>query len=125
MPQKGQPKVPSDDMKNIQVIDGALNCVYDIFSLTDEEFASIFPIGEDVAFIDEVLGRVTSDSDRQKLDGVFENIWLRPVAKSHANGIHGTLFYELEHKKQYYPTRRDAEAINPDGTPLRPPGRKS
>ncbi len=30
-------------MKNIQVIDGALNCVYDIFPLTDEDFSVIFP----------------------------------------------------------------------------------
>jgi hypothetical protein len=44
-------------MKNIQVIDSALNCVYDIFAATDEEFALIFPPGEDVAFIDELLAR--------------------------------------------------------------------
>ena len=44
-------------MKNIQVIDGAVNCVYDIFSATDEEFALIFPNGQDIAFIDEVYGR--------------------------------------------------------------------
>ena len=51
-------------MKNIQVIDGALNAVYDIFAATDE--------GCDVVFADEV-----------------------------------------------YPTRRDEEAKNPDGTDLR------
>jgi O-acetyl-ADP-ribose deacetylase (regulator of RNase III) len=31
----------------------------------------------------------------------------------------GLLFYELEHKKAYYPTRKDEEAVNPDGTGLR------
>jgi len=36
-----------------------------------------------------------------------------------AMGIHGTLFYELDDKKQYYPTRRDEEAVNPDGSQLR------
>ncbi len=41
-------------MKNIQVIDGAVNCVYDIFAATEEEFDLIFPSGQDVAFIDEV-----------------------------------------------------------------------
>ena len=45
------------NMKNIQVIDGALNAVYDIFSATDEEFALIFPDGQDVAFIGEVQAR--------------------------------------------------------------------
>ena len=35
-------------MKNIQVIDGARNCVYDIFAATEEEFALIFPADQDV-----------------------------------------------------------------------------
>jgi hypothetical protein len=30
-------------MKNIQVIDGALNCTFSIFEATDEEFALLFP----------------------------------------------------------------------------------
>src|SRR5579863_4229078 len=44
-------------MKNVQVIDGAINCVYDIFAVTDAEFRLIFGLGEDVAFIDDVLKR--------------------------------------------------------------------
>jgi hypothetical protein len=94
-------------MKNIQVFDGALNAVYDIFAATDEEFALIFPAGQDVAFIDEVLAR----GPRQDLDEAFARIWQRRVKKSEAMGIHGLLFYELEHKKVYYPTRRDEEAL--------------
>ena len=35
-------------VKNIQVIDGAVNCVYDIYSATDEEFSLIFPSGTDI-----------------------------------------------------------------------------
>lgn len=102
-------------MKNIQIIDGALNAVYDIFTATDEEFALIFPNGQDIAFIGEVLARGT----RKELDEAFERIWRRRIPKCDVMGIHGTLFYELDHKKQYYPTRRDEEARNPDGTPLR------
>jgi hypothetical protein len=30
-------------MKNIQVIDGALNCTFSIFQATDEEFLLLFP----------------------------------------------------------------------------------
>ena len=45
-------------MKNIQVIDGALNSVYDIFSATEDAFSLIFPAGQDIAFIDEVMSRV-------------------------------------------------------------------
>ena len=102
-------------MKNIQVIDGADNAVYDIFAATDDEFAMIFLVGQDGAFIDEVMARAS----RRELDHAFAAIWQRRVAKAEVNGIHGVLFYEMDHKKRYYPTRRDEDAINPDGTRLR------
>jgi hypothetical protein len=102
-------------LKNIQVIDGAVNSVYDVFSATDDEFSLIFPEGEDIAFIVEVMSRGAS----QELDRAFKKIWKRRIAKRDAMGIHGILFYELEHKKAYYPTRRDEEAINPSGSKLR------
>ena len=102
-------------MKNIQVIDGAINSVYDIFQATDEEFAQIFPPGQNIAFIDEVYDRV----GEKQLDLVFNNIWQRRIPKTQVDGIHGTLFYELEEKKPFYPTRRDEEAINPNGSRLR------
>ena len=102
-------------MKNIQVIDGADNCVYDVFAATDEEFSLVFPVGEDIAFIDEVVDRVPS----AMLDQAFNNIWTRRLVKSEVVGIHGLLFYELEKKKRYYPTRRDEDAQNPNGSRLR------
>ncbi len=102
-------------MKNIQVIDGAENCVYDIFSATEEEFTLIFPDETDIAFIDEVYAK----GDEKSLDAAFQNIWQRRIKKSTAQGIHGILFYELDGKKVYYPTRKDEEAINPGGSRLR------
>jgi hypothetical protein len=104
-------------MKNIQVIDGAVNAVYDIFSATDEEFALIFPEGQDIAFIDEVCDR----TDEERLDDAFNKIWKRRLRKCDVVGIHGLLFYGLVEKKVYYPTRRDEEAINPNGSLLRAP----
>ncbi len=102
-------------MKNIQVIDGAVNCVYDIFQATDEEFSAIFPKGEDVAFIDEVWEK----GEKELLGKVFSALWTRRIPKVQANGIHGLLFYQLESKKPYYPSRRDEEARNPNGSHLR------
>jgi hypothetical protein len=102
-------------MKNIQVIDGADNCVYDIFAATDDEFLMIFPLGHDIAFIDEVYDQGNQDA----LSLAFKSIWERRIKKSEAIGIHGILFYELGKKKAYYPTRRDEEAMNPDGSLLR------
>jgi hypothetical protein len=102
-------------MKNIQIIDGAENCVFDIFAATDEEFALIFPDGQDVAFIGEVFTRGL----KTQLDAAFKSIWARRVPKRDAMGIHGTLFYELDQKMEFYPTRKDEEAVNPDGSRLR------
>jgi hypothetical protein len=104
-----------NEMKNIQVIDGAENSAYDIYQATLAEFAMIFPAGTDVAFIDEVLDR----HPEEELDPIFAEIWKRRIPKKDAIGIHGLLFYELESKKQFYPTRKDEEAVNADGTRLR------
>ncbi len=49
-------------MKNIMVIDGAENCVYDVFSVPDADFALIFPGGTDVAFIEDVECRADAEA---------------------------------------------------------------
>lgn len=102
-------------MKNIQIVDGADNAVYDIFAATDEEFDLIFAPGTDIAFIDEVCARQPA----QVLNPAFAALWQRRVPKRQAMGLHGLLFYGCEHKKACYPTRRDEEAVNPDGSRLR------
>jgi hypothetical protein len=102
-------------MKNIQVIDGAENCVYDIFAAPDDVFDLVFAPGTDVAFVEELQQR--PDADR-----IFEalgTIWAHRVPKVQAQGIHGTLFYGLIRKRKYYPTLRDEEAMNPNGSRLR------
>jgi hypothetical protein len=58
-------------------------------------------------------------ADGNALDAALARIWSRRIPKQEAIGIHGVLFYGLERKKKYYPTRRDEEAINPDGSRLR------
>jgi hypothetical protein len=75
-------------MKNIQIFDGADNSVYDIFAAAEEEFALIFPPGEDVAFINEVMAR----GPAQEIDEALGRIWKRRVAKRDVVGIHGQLF---------------------------------
>lgn len=102
-------------MKNIQVIDGAENCVFDIFMATEEEFILIFPDDTDIAFIEELYAK----GDEKVLDAAFNNIWQRRIKKRDAQGIHGIIFYELAEKMIYYPTRKDEEATNPNGSRLR------
>lgn len=91
-------------MKNIQIIDGALNCSYSIFSVTDEEFRILFPAGQDIEFIEDVVRRVGD----LELGKMMEPVWKRPVRKPDVCGIHGTLFYKLPYKKKYYPDKKSA-----------------
>jgi len=101
--------------RNIQVIDGADNAAYDIFAATEEEFDLLFPKNEDVAFIEDVLTR----GGGAEIEKALANLWKRRIPKKQVQGIHGMLFFELSKKKRYYPTLKDEEAINPDGSRLR------
>ena len=94
-------------MKNIQVIDGAENSTYSIFAATDEEFGTIFAAGTDIEFAEDFFDRVGEEMCIQ----VTQEIWKRPVAKKDVRGIHGTLFYQLTHKRRYYPTKKESEMV--------------
>lgn len=102
-------------MKNILVIDGAENCVFDVFAATEEEFSLIFAPDTDIAFSEDIYihGNVAA------VDNAMQRMWTRRIKKCDAVGIHGTLFINLPERKALYPTMRDEEAINPDGTRLR------
>ena len=99
-------------MKNIQVIDGADNCTYSIFSIDDEKFEMIFPNGRDVEFIGDLEERLSLE----QMEKVFEGLWERCVKKTEVTGIHGTLFYELEFKKKYYPTKKEEDMLSAQET---------
>lgn len=95
-------------MKNIQVIDGAANCTYSIYSVTDEEFVILFPNpGQDIEFIEDAIERVGDEN----LGSIMRPVWNRPVEKRDVRGIHGTIFYELYWKREYYPTKKEVEMI--------------
>jgi hypothetical protein len=95
-------------MKSIQVIDGADNCTYDIYEVSDQDFSLIFPQkGQNIEFNSDLFARL-SEEDAIALN---ERLWVKRIEKEVVVGIHGTLFYELEHKKIYYPIKRDSEMI--------------
>jgi hypothetical protein len=98
-------------MKNVQVIDGAQNCTYDVFAASDEDHALLFPNGTDIAFAEDLESR----ADIDQVERALERLWPNRVPKAQAMGIHGTLFYQLTEKRAYYPSRKDEEATNPDG----------
>jgi hypothetical protein len=93
-------------MKNIQVIDGASNCAYDIYATTDEDFSAIFPApGQDIQFIEDI-------NDSTAIKQILARMWQHRIPKSEVNGIDGTLFYELTEKKQFYPNRQELDLTN-------------
>lgn len=93
-------------MKNVQIIDAAENATFSIFQATDEEFARIFPRGRDLEFAEDFFKRVGSKIARQTL----EPMWVRPIRKSDALGVHGTLFYNwIDRKKNYPRSKREID----------------
>ncbi len=99
-------------MKNILVIDGAENCAYSVFQATTSEFKEIFPDdGQDIEYAEDLAGRLGP-----RLAKLMTPIWERPIAKKNAMGIHGTLFYQMEYRKEFYSSKRekdiDRRAIN-------------
>ncbi|MEP6564384.1 MAG: hypothetical protein ABJB10_04550 [Mesorhizobium sp.] len=90
-------------MKNVQLIDGALNSAYNIYAIPDEDFELIFPNGQDIEFIEDFVKRV----GRKRAGIVIGTLNKGLKKKTEINGIHGTLFYELkQQKKRYYPNKK-------------------
>lgn len=96
-------------MKNIQVIDDAVNCTYEVFSIDDESFDQIFPEGRDIEFEDDLFGRLGDET----AGNLLASLWKIRADKKKLAGIHGTLFfgYFCEEKKPFYPTKKEAEMI--------------
>ena len=93
-------------MKNIQVIDGATNCAYSVFAVSEKIFKAIFPEdGQDIEFVEDFIRRV----GKKKAGELLTPVWKNRLEKGDVVGIHGTLFYELETKKVFYPTKRETD----------------
>jgi hypothetical protein len=90
---------------NVQVVDGAQNCAYDIFSVPAENFRRIFPAeDQDIEFIEDFVARGEETAAR-----ICDEMWRSRVDKKAVDGIHGTLFYGLDVKKSFYPTKRESD----------------
>jgi hypothetical protein len=95
-------------MKNIQVIDGAQNTTFSIFQATDDEFALLFPEPrQDMQYAEDLLAL----PQQEAVTAALSRIWERPIRKQDAHGIHGTLLYELERYKTWYPEKREDAVV--------------
>ncbi|HEX4847309.1 MAG TPA: hypothetical protein VFV30_04145 [Novosphingobium sp.] len=97
-------------MKNIQIIDGAVNATFSLFQATDSEFAAIFPGGQDMELIEDLVTRL----GEEKASAILLPIWERPILKTEAQGIHGTIFYDNEARRDHLPASK-REVDWPDG----------
>jgi hypothetical protein len=96
-----------ENMKVVQVIDGALNCAYDVFEVTAAHFGRIFPgPGQDVEFVEDFFER-----EGEAAQAIFQALSSSRVDKKSVKGIQGTLFCGLEQKRRFYPTKREGEMV--------------
>lgn len=82
-------------MKNVQIIDGASNAIFSLFQATDDEFDAIFPDGRDMELAEDLIDRL-GDVEASR---VLTPLWSRPILKREAVGLHGTIFYDNEHRQ--------------------------
>ena len=100
-------------MKNIQIIDGAMNATFSLFQATLEEFEAIFPDGRDMELVEDLIDRLGKEATA----AVLAPLWTRPILKRDALGIHGTLFYDNKDRSAHIPASKrevdwDSGSIN-------------
>ena len=104
--------------KNIQVIDGAYNSCYSIYSIEEKYFNLIFPNEQDIEFAKDFISRV----GKRKGNKILKELWessgdkgILGIDKKKINGIHGTLFNDYEDcdcgkdirkKRKYYLSKK-------------------
>lgn len=106
------------EMKNVMFIEKYECRVYPI---TVDEFNLMFELGTDIVFDDTIEDKMDNDERMDVLfSEIFEAMLKRRIPLCMVNGIDGVYFDRMEYKKKkFYPTLRDEEAVNPDGTALR------
>ena len=87
-------------MKNVQIIDSASNATFSIFQATEDEFAAMFPNGREMEIADDLIGRL----GEQEANRVLSGLWERPILKRDVAGIHGTLFYDADERREFLPS---------------------
>lgn len=95
-------------MKNVQIIDEAVDCDYPIHGCSDTDFLTIFPApNQDLEFSEDLSGRIGLDRFRE----LMERLDAARLDKKRVSGIHGTLFVGLSFKKRCYTEKRHATLI--------------
>ena len=102
-------------MRNIMVVDGCQDYFFDMHTVSDEDFARIFPnSNQNVDFDADLYKR----KDLEELNDTFRRMWFNRRPNNKITGIHGTLFYENLERRPYYPKKidiapRSVESLSP------------
>jgi hypothetical protein len=102
-------------MKNVQVIDGARNCVYDVFATSDDDHSLLFPDGTDIAFAEDFESHVDIDQGGARTRASLAE----PRSEGPSDGNSWRSVLPIDGEARVLPSRKDEEAANPDGTRLR------
>lgn len=72
-------------MKNIQIIDGALNGRFELYTLTDQIFNQLFALGQDEIYLEDL------DEDLQNDETFWNQVYAQEIDRRTVQGIHGIL----------------------------------
>lgn len=98
-------------MKNIQVVDGAINTTLPVYRVSDASFALVFRAGTDIAFFDEVEARLRDEG--RNPEAVLSALWEEAtlIDKQDVDGIDGTLHMRASSARaERFPNRSTYDA---------------
>ena len=101
-------------MKNIQIIDGAINSVFEVYEVDDTIFYEIFGDDKDVVFWSN-LTKYLDDSDdpREEVWKFWQKVYSCRKDKKIIHGIHGTLHLDGSNgDKECFPGGKESLVIN-------------
>jgi hypothetical protein len=70
-------------VKNIEIIDGALNSRFEIYTIDDETFSLLFPKGQDEIYLEDLSEALQNDV------AFWERMYAHEVDRHSVTGIHG------------------------------------
>lgn len=72
-------------MKNVEIVDGALNSRFEIYALDDEVFQRLFPEGVEEIYLEDLNEALQDDAE------FWDRVYANEVDRQSVQGIHGIL----------------------------------
>jgi len=97
-------------LKNVQVIDGAVNSTFDIYAVHKDVFIFMFPERNNVVFLADIEQKLSE----HKIDKVqfWQQFYRNRIPKPQVHGIHGTLHLTGSSvEERFFPTRREEDVV--------------